>query len=75
MWTPSTPRCAVERLVARPPCALWPSLSAHVLATPTLTPTLTSAGGHGPMLCAGFADGSLRRFAVADLQLEQQLTQ
>jgi len=27
------------------------------------------------MLCAGFADGSLRRFAVADLHLEHHLPQ
>ena len=46
-----------------------PRLTALSLLPSAANTASTSPGGH--MLCAGFEDGSLRRFAVADLMLEQ----
>ena len=46
-----------------------PRLTALSLLPSAANTASTGAGGH--MLCAGFEDGSLRRFAVAELMLEQ----
>lgn len=61
-------RCSY-RLVLAGATQPQPRLTALSLLPSAANTASTSPGGH--MLCAGFEDGSLRRFAVAELMLEQ----